>query len=717
MDLLFTCASPPIPGPPQLSQSVFFPLSKSVWDSLDSTLVGYFFKRCEVYHQVSGNRLLLLTAEPAKQHTAPARKLTGSLVRKTECMYRTNWNKKFPLGVSNPLHSQQFESPDAFATHVVGATNSNCSNHYVSLLDRLRRGCGKISVESFLGIFCPLGNLDDVRMLDPHAVLRQCPVVPSLCTSQDRVALVVSKVAESILPPEFFGSGEQWRRGILEYLALTRFDSFDTDQLLLTLRAVPRQLNRKVKNFIFRRLIVPLISFMFYVTETDSGEMVYFRRPVWDLLVSKASSALVELLGLEKVCAENSELVGSTVRWLPKKAGLRPVVRQPKHVKDKSKKLLRFLNAIRAAHEDKLGISVFSRDCLFQKLHRFLDACSVDASQLHYVSADIRNCFESIPFQGLENALQAFGFAGTTFSSVMVTTGRRRRPVVFVRNDLANLIDQLPVGRSRPVVVIAAVSGLSQERLTYANVVSEVMRIVRAGSYRLNTKGTTTTTETFRVTTKGLPQGSSFSVMLVNIYYGFLDSSLITRVSAGAMLVRLVDDVLCLSSQEEDVITVRESLVDDKLYGEVNEGKLESGHVTDGTKIHWAGFTLSPREGRINVSVKSGAVEQVREKPKIGQRGQCSLIGLLGSSLGRSLAQHCLPILLDKRLNCKHCVNENAYRAGTLTGKRIKSALLVGGVASDTVDFLKKLSSFAKRRFRNDPSLFRQFRLGLEHSL
>ena len=402
------------------------------------------------------------------------------------------------------------------------------------------------------------------------------------------------------------------------------------------------------------------------------------------------------------------------MRWLPKKNGLRPVVRQPKHVKEKSKRLLRFLTALRAINGERLGFSVPTRTALHDRLIEF---CRKETEEpLFYLSADVRNCFESIPFEGLEKALREFAPPDTQFSSVMVTTGRRRRPVVFVRNDLLSLVEQLPAGaQSRPVVAVAASARLTHERLSYGQVTDEVMRIVRAGAYRLNPKSTTTW-EIFKVSSRGLPQGSSFSSILVDIYFGALDAQVRKQLCSNTMGVRLVDDLLCLSHSMSDIEKIRSEVLTNNTYGEINEAKFECGQLVDGQEVKWAGFVLRPAKGRMNVSAGSNSGVQ-RPRVSLGKRRSVSLTQLLGSSLGRSLAQHCLPLLLDRRLNSLRCVNENAYRAGALAGRRVRQVALSGGVATDIREFLRKLSSFAKRRLANDKSLFRQFRLGLEHSL
>ena len=730
------------PSPPCRSwhtpTSLFYALSKPVWEALRATIDGsilalIFSGKIDLFHRVSGNRLLRLCSSPTVP-SVPSQKPTRSphMVTKLECMYRCNWNRKYPLGVSNPVHMQSVGSPEDFARMVMGT--ASVPSQLVDTIWTIRQKCNSINFEEWLGKLAPLpSQWESIKSnMLPMDALRTVSVVPTLTSSPADVCVAVSRALESVLPSHLWRS--DWRRAIQQYISLSRFETFDTDRIKVNI-------NGKLKNFIFTKIVIPIISYFFYVTDCDLGDtrVVYIRRPVWDVLVSRASVALVELLQLKPVPTESS-IMGASVRWLPKKTGLRPVVRQPKTVKDRTKKLLRYLTALRVEDQRiggvKLGVSAFTREKCFDVFSRFVQK-GTSSGPLRFFTADIQNCFESIPFQPLHESLRQMAVDNCLFSSVMVGVSRlgsagpvRKRPVVFLRENVDNLLAQLPSSSDpqRPVVIQADCTSLSDERMSFAAVREEIMKIVKSAVYKLNTVGSTTSVESFKVTGRGLPQGSSFSVMLVSIFYGWLDQRIRPLLTSSTAVVRLVDDLICLSRDEVQFNTFLQQVVTHRLYGNINESKLHVGSIpaSGGTdimmgghqtpvEVHWAGFRLRPDgHGKLNVGVQPAGTLALTASASTGE-----LVQFFDASLGKSIAQNCLPLLFDRTINSAQCVHENAYRAGCMAGRKVAGWLAQAKSFSDTtVDrFVKKLNRFVLRRLRGDKQLLRQFGLGFEHAL
>lgn len=703
------------------SSSLFYSLSKIVWETLksdpqiDPILTSYLTWQTTVYHRTEGNRFLLVFAphdEPTTQSLPRGqpilrRKRGEFQICKVECLYRTNWNKKYPLGVSNPIHAN-FSNPDEFSKIVL---DKYPNQRIIDDLWTLKQNCSAIDVDRILGHYCPLPHLEGVRSMSPTQVLRSVQMVPFLMSSPESVACVVSKLVQSILPTRIWCQGARWRNAIREYISLGRFESMDFGSM--------RWGNTRLIFFVFKRVVVPLISYLFYCTDCDISDgpsIVYIRRPVWDLVVGKASHGLSEILKLEP--CTGSPLAAS-VRWLPKKAGMRPVVRQPKFIKDKTKKLLRYFSALRHAYSEKLGYSVFTREACKEPFARFAEHVG---GPIHFFTADIQNCFESIPFGPLEVALTELAPPNTLFSSVMVTCGsgsapKRKRPIVFVRNDLGNLISQLPASSdaSRPIFVQASLSSLSDERLNYHCVKTEVMRIVRSSVYNLNTEGTTTTRTSFKVTQTGLPQGSSFSVMLVSLFYGWIDRDLVSPFLTSTVLVRLVDDLVCLSRSESELRSLLSLVVEKRIYGSVNESKLRIGSAASKDSIDWAGFQLQPDiTGKLNLRTVQGTDSVLHAS---GRRVSDDLLEYFNASLGRSIAQTCLPVLFDARINTIRCLRQNAFTSGRIAGHKLRHRIEAFAPCDASIaEFVEKLRRYAKRRFK-DTTLVRIFQSGIIHAL
>jgi len=616
--------------------------------------------------------------------------VSAMIIQKRECMYRIHWNKKYPLGKSNdfslPLRVRKY-----------------FHEKFQTLKHNIADGRLHRYLESVLGVYCPIpaGAMEQLQSMSPTDVMRNCG---SYHTNPENVFRVLLKLFTHFLP---FENLLEWKPIIKEYVCdmTSRFDFLNFKNIKT--RCI------EWKFFVFKKFIIPIISYMFYVTETAADTVCYYRRPVWDLMVTKASLGLIEILGLGRVGADTIGTASAKVRWIPKpNGGLRPIVVQPKILKDKSKRLVRFLNSLRATPigREKMGSSIFSRDECFDRLEKFQRS-----DPIHFFTVDIQNCFESIPFLALERALAAFANDAISFSSVMVSSGKfgsarmRTRPLVFIRSNLDNLIAQISSPGTRPIIISA--STFSEERKTYGQVRAEIMQIVKSSMYLLNTRGSTTWVDAWKVSDRGLAQGNGFSVLLVSIFYGFIDT--IGKWSTNTIMIRLIDDILCLSTNGEEIKKIYEKIFFENFYGQINIAKSHISWETGcGDVISWAGFTFRPRNRKLNISVDAPIVTGRPRKHN-------SLEMYFNLSLGRSIAHQCLPGLFRSSINSTECLNENAYRAGSFSGRRIKCFLKSRYIhRTDPAIFAKSFTQFMLRRFRNQPpNLVRQFFTGLEHSL
>ena len=636
IQLISTSSSTPLfasfelPPSHSLSESPFYCMSQNLWTYFQTpaspvhpNLINAIASEMSVYHRLENQWLELVHH---KLPPAPAvRRKTG--IKKLECMYRTKWNKRRPLGVSNLVY-----------------------NEYNPIVPEISS-----RVEIFLGITCPLPQLDELRAMDPVSVFRSLQVVPRYSVPVSRVAKLLFKVLKEVE-----------KKKIYKFLQMGRFDVMEGD------------------DHFFKSVVVPLISYCFYVTESGP-KVYYFRRPVWDIIVGKCSLALISELELSP-----SEETGSTVRWIPKiSGGLRPVVSQPKFQKDQTKKLLRYLTCLVEANPSALGHSVLTRS-----------ACTTALSELKgfdklfYFVADFQNCFETILFNQLENALSKLADEETLFSSAMLSTHKigapiRKRPVVFLRSNLPNLLKQIPKSE-KPMLV--ALGPISPERMNFQQVAQKVMNLVKSTVFNLSVAGRT---KGFSVTRKGLLQGSPFSCLLVSLLFGDKD----IPANNNYVMVRLIDDVLCFAKNS----ALRDSLLHRlPLYGTVNESKLQIGSTLDKTPIQWSGFVFRPRDSKLNISVSPSSVPPVTVS---------SLLDFFNSTLSRSIAQNCLPLLLDPKLNSIECIKENAFQAGKQAALRLKSIRC----RKYGDPFVKKLIRFIKRRF--NIGLQRMFFMGFECGL
>lgn len=660
-----------------------------------------------VYQIHPGNRWLQVS--PSSTSVQPARRdlVMGQrpplTVTKVECLFRTNWNKKCPLGVSNVMHAREFITPEKFAESVTGGDET-----LVDALWELRQNCDGLGcyVDKYLGSVCPVSHelMDTISSLTPMDVLRNFDVV-ACATPPKKVVRVISLIMNRIIPTAILQLADYSDLTGRYITKLSRYDWIE--------------LPNRTTAFVFRKVIIPLISYLFYATDVSVGDtdILYFRRPVWDLVTTKASLALVDLLGLQPSMDTAS---GAKVRWTPKKIGMRPIVVQPAFVKDKTRKLLLYLNAI--VKTASLGHSVLTRADSHEKLKRFVEIKD-DGRPLYYLSADIQNCFESIPFGPLAEALTSMAPDATKFSSVMVSCGRlngtpsRKRALVFKSNDISNLVAQVPASADpdNPTIVTIHKETLAEERLVWRSVQSEIFRVLTNSTYRLSTGGSTTCVNKFKVTDRGLPQGLSLSVMLVSIYYAWVDKRISLPVEKFVM-VRLVDDMMCLCRCDEVLRNLFDFIVEKQSYGGINASKLSFGKFgnSEHSSLAWAGLQLEPKNNKLNVRTdKQRGRGSLRRFPNMAL--------FFKNFLGRSLAQNALPMLFCPVINSKMCMHENAFRIGIMAAVKLEMYLRDASPSEKEMDrFMTKLDQFMKRRFLNHPhtrTLIKQFRFGFEKVL
>ena len=355
-------SSPPTQRSPFLSSSSLF-YHMFLKKSLDVPFERFPIpSNATLYSQYPGNRLIELTSSP---DTFPARNLGKNSVAKrsptytvckSECMYRAHWNKRYPLGKSNILHTAK--SPSELISDSLWELKLSCNLNLTTV------------VESVLGCFCPLPPLDHIRSLPDMTVLRECVVISTYSVTPSLVVQVVLQIAKRVFPLDLWDAKKTLLKNYCrKFIESNRFECL--------------KISKKFDFFLIQKFLVPLISYLFYVTEASDDTIYFFRRPVWDLITTKASRGFVELLQLRRAAA--AEAVALKVRWIPKKScGLLPIVVIPKLVRDKSKRLLRYLTALRVANPELLGSSILSRDDSFEKFATFL---TVDRCVSRFVSS------------------------------------------------------------------------------------------------------------------------------------------------------------------------------------------------------------------------------------------------------------------------------------------------------------------------------------------
>ncbi|KAL9642153.1 hypothetical protein ABK040_007158 [Willaertia magna] len=201
-----------------------------------------------------------------------------------------------------------------------------------------------------------------------------------------------------------------------------------TDKLQLEKQKIMVQ---KLILFLFKNVILVLMSTYFYITESDQQrtKLIYFRREIWDLISKSAWNNLNArdsvFRKIEK--AEASEILRhkkipcSTIRLLPKQTNARPIVNLGKNrfSSTPANILLRdllYVLKFECERGDVLGSSVFNPLGMYSRLLPFVVKWKEQESELqkkqqeaslplYIVKVDIKGAYDSIPHQKLYDVI------------------------------------------------------------------------------------------------------------------------------------------------------------------------------------------------------------------------------------------------------------------------------------------------------------------------
>eukprot|EP00931_Biecheleriopsis_adriatica_P060402 TRINITY_DN36275_c0_g1_i1.p1 TRINITY_DN36275_c0_g1~~TRINITY_DN36275_c0_g1_i1.p1 ORF type:complete len:754 (+),score=124.73 TRINITY_DN36275_c0_g1_i1:93-2354(+) len=180
--------------------------------------------------------------------------------------------------------------------------------------------------------------------------------------------------------------------------------------------------------YLLSHVVVPLLRAHFYVTDAEplGTQTVYFRKNVWHLLRSRADCGYIHLCLGEKKRKHRDEgnaagkkilrqqRQAPTVRWVPKKQGLRPLTNFSSGLSSKGaesqrtqRQTLRVLSHLRAANPAVLGRSLLSQMEVYAPLVNDLRQLLTSARErglplkLFVAVGDLRNCYEQIDHSSL----------------------------------------------------------------------------------------------------------------------------------------------------------------------------------------------------------------------------------------------------------------------------------------------------------------------------
>ncbi|CAE7020261.1 TERT [Symbiodinium sp. KB8] len=472
--------------------------------------------------------------------------------------------------------------------------------------------------------------------------------------------------------------------------------------------------------FLLAHVAVPLLREHFYATEAEpcGTQTVFFRKHIWHFIRTRADCGFLHLCMQSRsqpsrvtplTRRSGQGLKPPTVRWVPKRRGLRPIVTMAKWASQQApvppraqRQVLPVLAHLRALHPNVLGRSLLSQNevharlvTAFEKLKSSIRRGGQDPSQvkLFVAVADLRNCYDRIRHDSLLCQVATLPLShryrvtkvlakralGTTAS---VGKSNRLLDVALAeeeRLDALLLSERCPAAlRKEPLIIQPSGSAV----LRLSDVTATLRSAVQGCAATLGTQPERTQ-ETQRFLLRGIPQGGRFSPFLCALHMGAgdaaLPSPLLRDLKEEAFFFRLVDDFLyvCAGTPEPccRFLTGLASK-ENAFQGELNLRKCKSnfpmrfasaaeGGEADKSpqfearqakrrrsdtvlEVPWAGLSVRPDKGLLNIGTSKPA--QIRDTLAITHRSRRRAFNLSTGSTWQGVVRSKLMVFLDLKL-------------------------------------------------------------------
>lgn len=441
-------------------------------------------------------------------------------------------------------------------------------------------------------------------------------------TPQSQIVAFCQAALKQLLPRDSFGTGKRGVKNyamIMDYVShfihMRRHESMSMHELTqglclktiewlvpdavgtaskisVTDREKRMELLCEFVYFVFDGLLLPLIATNFYVTESGvhRNRLFFFRHDVWSRLclpsLQSLKTTFLETASVKRLQKMGSSSLGySTVRFLPKAAGLRMISnlgrRLTQNTSGKSlvtqsinsrlSPLFSILNDERRHAKESFSRCAFSVGDLQSKLKSF-QACMrrLDQPSVYFAKVDIQSAFDSIPQTELlnlmESMIQSKEYLIHKYAEcrVLGSHGQRTTSVRFKKNAKActeamGLTGPLLLG---PQKTGAVYSDIDQSRVMSREQALALMREhISDNTIQIGKK--------YYRQSRGIAQGSVLSGLLCTIFYtDFEEARLSFLKPESTILLRVLDDFLLISRDQSQAVQFVEAMkAGDEAYG------------------------------------------------------------------------------------------------------------------------------------------------------
>ncbi|XP_070031847.1 telomerase reverse transcriptase isoform X2 [Nicotiana tomentosiformis] len=406
---------------------------------------------------------------------------------------------------------------------------------------------------------------------------------PTKCyCMKKQVVSFIWAVCRSIVPINLLGTPSNWRvltKNISKLVKLRRFEKFTLKQSMRKIKLSRYHLlsdqysllkHKVLEHWIFwffSSIVVPLVQANFYVTEAEheKQDIFYYRKPMWENIISKFATFLrdqgyqeLNVASVKKIIW-NRSFGFSKVRLCPKGKGVRMLanlkasaklpVNPPlqskglrkvgvgrnvkcynyKSVNEVLKDLHLVLKHIVVNEPESLGSSVFDYNDAYKRLLPFLSLLQSGFSVkpgVFIIVSDVEKAFDSVDQDKLLSVLDDLNLEEEYFLSKVVQVVCTKKSLRIPQNwtlvskenapDSANARSCLPTGSLHGILVKQQVQG---RKVRKEQLQSDLKEHIKRNVLRLGSN--------FFLQSVGIPQGSVLSSMLCSLYLGHLEKSVI----------------------------------------------------------------------------------------------------------------------------------------------------------------------------------------------
>ncbi|XP_063254570.1 telomerase reverse transcriptase [Prinia subflava] len=477
-----------------------------------------------------------------------------------------------------------------------GVTSSRCESGRTDVPDNL----GAPLAESARGESLPSEeqNPGEARDSVLKELLRQH-------SSHWQVYMFVRACLEKVIPPELWGSNHNkcrflknvkvflsrgrsklsllelmWRMRVNDcmWLRLGKGDHFvPADE-----HCYREEILAKFLYWLMGTYVVELLRSFFYITETmfQKNMLFYYRKFIWGKLQNIGIRNHFVKVQLRPVSSEEIEMIrqrkivtmASKLRFIPKRNGLRPIVKVSGVVgplaiskESREKKINRYntqlknlfsvLNYERTVNTSFLGSSVFGKDDIYKTWKQFVTKILKAGGEIpHFycVKADVSRAYDSIPHNKLVEVISRVlrpekrtVYCIRRYAVIMVTpSGRAKR--LYKRHvstfkdfmpDMKQFVSQLQESASLQNAIVVEQSLTFQE--TSSSLFNFFLQMMQNSILEIRNR--------YYLQCCGIPQGSILSNLLCSLFYGDMENKLLPGIQQDGVLIRLIDDFLLLT--------------------------------------------------------------------------------------------------------------------------------------------------------------------------